>query len=145
MPCHAMPWFAIKKFELLRNDIENLVDLLDKYNHYLCEHTEVKSHQSELTFPSSEENASLITLPGSGGPTSSKYLNLEQKLANVEMYQPVFLNEITPSDRLERRWLANVQFPFTIMLYRYVSALLQYVQKYSVKFCDCLMLVSINN
>ena len=113
------PWFAVKRFELLRNGIENLVDSLDKYKRYLSEHTEVKSHQCESTFPSSEENASLITLPGSGGPTSSKYLNLGQKLADVEMYHPVFLNKIAPSDGLERRWLANVQLPFTIMLYRY--------------------------
>ena len=84
-------WFAVKRFELLRNDIENLVDSLDKYKRYLCEHTEkVKSRQSELSLTSSEENASLITLPGSGGRTSSTCLNLVQKLANVEVYHPVF-------------------------------------------------------
>ena len=101
------PWFAVKRFELLRNGIENLVDSLDKYMHYLSEHTEVKSHQSELTFPSSEENASLTTLPGSGGPTSSKYFNLEQKLADVEMYHPVFLNEIAPSRWTRKKEMAG--------------------------------------
>ena len=71
---------------------------MDKYKHYLCEHTEkVKSHQNELTLPP-EENALLITLPGTGGPTSSIYSNLEQKLASVEVYHPVFINEIAPSD-----------------------------------------------
>lgn len=114
------PWFVVKRFEVLCKDVENLVESLDKYKHYLCEHTEkVKSHQNELTLPP-EENASLITLPGTGGPTSSIYSNLEQKLASVEVYHPVFINEIAPSDRLERRkWLANIQLPFTIMLYRY--------------------------
>ena len=89
------PWFAVKRFELLCKDVESLVDSFDKYKHYLCEHTEVKFHQNELTLPLPEENSSPITLPGSGGPTSSKYLNLE---ADVEMYHPVFLNETAPSD-----------------------------------------------
>ena len=120
------PWFTVKRFELLRNDIESLVDSLEKYKHYLCEHTEkVKSHQNELTLPPPEDNASLTTLPGSGGPTSSKYLNLEQQLAGVEMYHPVLLNDIAPSDRLERRkWLEGIQLPFTIMIYRYAYCLL---------------------
>ena len=112
------PWFAVKRFELLRKDVESLVESLDKYKSYLCE--QVKSHQNELTLPPPEENASLITLPGTGGPTSSIYLNLEQKLASEEVYHPVFVNEMAPFDRLERqKGLANVQLPFTIMLYRY--------------------------
>ena len=55
-----------------------------------------------------------------GGPTSSKYLNLEQQLAGVEVHHAVFFNDIAPSDRLERRkWLEGIQLPFTIMIYRY--------------------------
>ena len=36
------------------------------------------------------------------------------------MYQPVFLNQVAPCDRLEmRKWLSGIQLPFSIMIYKY--------------------------
>lgn len=65
---------------------------MEKYKAYLCVHTEkVKVRQSELTLSPPEDNASLVTLSGSGGPTSSVYLTLEQQLAGVEMYYPILI------------------------------------------------------
>ena len=41
-------------------------------------------------------------------------------LNELTEYQPVFFNEHAPEDRFDRRkWLNDLQFPFTIMLYRY--------------------------
>ena len=115
------PWFGAKRFELLRKDVEHLVDSMEKYKSYLCVHTEkVKLRHSEVTLSPPEDNASLVTLSGSGGLTSSVYWTLEQQLAGVEMYHPIFVNELAPADRVERRkWISAIQLPFSIMLYRY--------------------------
>ena len=46
--------------------------------------------------------------------------DLEQKLMNLPLYQPLFLNDIAPVDRLERRrWLSGKSLPFPIKLYKY--------------------------
>ena len=39
---------------------------------------------------------------------------------NLPLYQPLFLNDIAPVDRLERRrWLSGISLPFPIIFYKY--------------------------
>lgn len=78
-------------------------------------------HQQESTCTPMEDNAALMTINGTDGPVESDYTVLEQKLMSVPLYQPVFLNEIGPTDRFQRRrWLSGIQLPFSIMQYKYV-------------------------
>ena len=52
--------------------------------------------------------------------TSSQYYDLEQKLMDLPLYQPLFLNGIASLYHLERgQWLSRTSLPFPIMLYKY--------------------------
>ena len=94
------PWMSGKRFEVIRGDVEKLVDALHKYREYLVSQCEkVQYHQQLLEPPSVDENASLVTLPAKkGSPTSSSYRELELKLSSLSLYQPLFLNDIAPAD-----------------------------------------------
>ena len=80
----------------------------------------MKEHHQSLEPRNVEENSSLFTLSPTGASSSSQYLDLERSLLNMPYYQPFYVNDIAPSDRLERRkWLASLSVPFTIMLYKF--------------------------
>ena len=114
------PWLSsVNRFEEL--DVENLVSALFKYKRYLTSHAEqTKSRQHSLEPPTHEDETSLITLPGNGSLASPVYISLEQQLSKMEMYQPLFVNDIAPHDRLHRRrWLSGIQLPFSVMIYKY--------------------------
>ena len=97
------PWMSGKRFEVIRGDVEKLVDALHKYREYLVSQCEkVKSRQQSLE------------------PRSVDDHELEQKLSSLPLYQPLFLNDIAPADRFDRRkWLSGLFFPFATMIYKY--------------------------
>ena len=65
---------------------------------------------------------SLITLSPTYASSSSKYLDLEKTLLDMPYYQPLYVNDIAPSDWFEqRKWLASLSLPFTIMLYKFAN------------------------
>ena len=66
------------------------------------------------------DNASLITLPVTEGLTPSMYSELKQKLEYLPLYKTLYVNDIAPCDRYERRkWVNGIQLSFPIMLYKY--------------------------
>ena len=115
------PWMLSKRFYLIRTDIEHLLDALCKYKECLVSKNEsMKEHHQSLEPRSVDDNSSLITLSPEGALSSSQYLDLERCLLDMPYYQPLYVNDIAPSDRLERRkWLASMSLPFTIMLYKF--------------------------
>ena len=114
------PWLSAKKFDVIRGDVENLVDILHSYRKYLTSKCQkMKLHQQLEATPVAEEETLLVTFPVRKC-TPSRYCDLEQKLMDLPLYQPLFLNGIAPVDRLERRrWLSEISLPFPIMLYKY--------------------------
>lgn len=71
--------------------------------------------------PASERvNVSLLTLPGTEEPVSLEYSELQQKLESLPLYKPLYVNDMAPTDRFERRkWVSNLKVSFPIMLYKY--------------------------
>jgi len=115
------PWMSNKRFDTVRHSIENLVAAMHAYKQYLvlqCE--KVKAHQKEsVSVIKEESNASLITLKGSAH-SLPEYQEVKDKLLELPLYEPLFLNDMAPTDRYRRRkWLAELAFPFPVMLYKY--------------------------
>lgn len=115
------PWMLSKRFDLIQ-DVEGLKNVLYRYKEHLVSQCKrMKIQQQSLEQKSVEDNASLVTLlPKEGGTTKSQYHELEQSLLKLPLYQPLYLNDLAPADRFERRrWLSALCLPFKIMLYRF--------------------------
>ena len=117
------PWFTCRVFDVLRQDVEKLVESMSKYKLYLTSKcAQIKQHHQSLMAPpvGERDNASLLTLPGTGEPASLAYSELQQRLEGLPLYQPLFVNDIAPTDRYERRkWVSGFKFSFPIMLYKF--------------------------
>lgn len=84
---------------------------MKQYLGYLKKHNETMkvAHSSKSVIRPVEENILLETRT----PVSSvcePYQQLQEKLSTFDLYQPVFLNDFSPSDRYARKhWLDNLQ------------------------------------
>ena len=79
----------------------------------------IKSHQQSPQPVPNETNASLVIIPANN-TNLSEYHDLGEKLLNLPLYEPFYLNEIAPVERYQRRkWLAEISVPFPVMLYKY--------------------------
>ena len=116
------PWFHHRRFELLRTEVEMLVEGLQKYCEYLKGRNEfmTEHHQSMTQSQLLDENTTLTNLPICSGLTHSDYADLEEKLHFLDIYKPVFLNDFSPADRFKhRKWMANLALPYPACIYRY--------------------------
>lgn len=76
------PWMSSKRFEVIRKDVDKLVDSLHAYKEYLLHQCDrVKSHQQSPQPVFDETNASLITI-SANNTNSSEYHDLTEKLSN---------------------------------------------------------------
>ena len=98
------PWVSSKRFDVIRADIEELTNALQKYRkHLVLQCKKAKSCQQSFEPSSMEDNASLVTLhPRGTGSTSSEYDDVQQRWLNLPLYQLLFLNDSAPNDRFER-------------------------------------------
>ena len=79
----------------------------------------IKSHQQSPQPVPNKTNASLVIIPANN-TNLSEYHDLGEKLLNLPLYEPFYLNEIAPVERYQRRkWLADISVPFPVMLYKY--------------------------
>ena len=115
------PWFSHPRFRSIRDDVAELADVMHQYALFLAVQNEkVKAHHTVTSTQYPEDSATLVTLPAKDGPISKCYKSLCERLHRLEVYQPVFLNEIAPAERFARRhWLAELQLPFPVMLYKF--------------------------
>ena len=80
----------------------------------------VRLHRSPEPVRSVDQNISVITVAPEEGPTKSQYIELEKKLSATELYDPVFLNDLSPKDRYQRRhWMDNIHIQFPIIVYKF--------------------------
>ena len=116
------PWFALDMFNELRNNIEQLADCLKVYEDYLiAQSCKVGEHHQIVTVQGiQDDNISLETMLSYDVPVLEEYYTLHQLLLATSFYQPIFLNDLAPRERYDRRkWLSGIQLPFPIMLYRF--------------------------
>lgn len=94
---------------------------MHKYALFLAaEDEKVKAHHLFNASKEKEPNATLITLPARDGPILDCYKELYQRLETLSLYEPLFLNEISPANRYDhRQWLSELQLLFPVMLYKY--------------------------
>ena len=94
---------------------------MQKYVLYLTSQSEkVQAHHLCNTSKDTESSATLITLPAKNEPILECYKELYQRLATLPLYEPLFLYDIAPANRYDRRqWLSELQLPFPVTLYRY--------------------------
>ncbi len=117
------PWFSVQCYQELRGDVEKLMDALKMYCDYLTTQTRKVGEQQQQVLPVArqEENAAITTIDGVSGVISSVYSHFEEKLRGTPVYEPIFINELAPHDRYERRkWISGIELSFPIMLYKYV-------------------------
>ena len=116
------PWFHHRRFELLRKEVEMLVDWLQKYCEYLKGRKEfmIEHHKSTSESQVVDDNTSLATLPICSDLVHSNYADVEENLRSLDFYKRVFINDFAPTDRFKRRaWMANLALPYPTYMYRY--------------------------
>ena len=69
------------------------------------------------------ENASIKILPANkslSDSLSSDYVELNEKLQSMNMYEPLFINDYMPADQyLKRKWLNNIALHYPVCMYCY--------------------------
>ncbi len=93
-----------------------------KYKEYLISQcSNVKEHQSQHTATTvDKENASLLTIEGSSEPVLRVYDELQKALDDLPLYEPLYVNDLSPADRYQRRrWISGIKLSFPIMIYKY--------------------------
>ena len=116
------PWFCLSRFDALRSLVEKLLETMHQYILYLEAHNRrmIRSHQSPEPIRSVDQSISVFTVAEVDGPTKSEYTELEEVMLSKEFYDPVFLNDLSPKERYQRRhWLENLHLQFPIMMYRF--------------------------
>ena len=94
------PWFPVKQFEVVRSDVELLVDAMYKYKSFLTAQNEkVQSKHLSLTqIRPIEDCATLVTLPAKSHALIAEHKEVEQKMLNLSLYQPLCPNDIMPTE-----------------------------------------------
>ena len=67
-----------------------------------------------------KENACLVTIQWSSEPVLPVYAELEQKLCDLPLYEPLYVNDLALANRYQRRrWIIGIKLSFPIMMYKY--------------------------
>lgn len=105
----------------LREDINYLVDVLDKYRAYLESQSKwvTEAHSSHTFHREPEKDMSVCSFPAAED-TPESYLQLQSILDSKQPYEPMFVNELAPSDQYKRwHWFSNIQLRYPVMMYCY--------------------------
>lgn len=116
----AMPWFLNEKFKEFRRVCENLIEGLRKYAEFLKQQKErsARNHALENPVRSITDSWSIKVSLSKSKDVKPQYSALNEALGRYDLYEPIFLNEFTPRDKIDRRyWLENIDLPFPVKIY----------------------------
>ena len=116
------PWLFKPSFKQLHDIINTLAECFDKYRLYLKQQSDAwKINQSLLTPARTISESIELTCVPVVKQCDSRYSIVQAALEEKAMYCPVFLNELAPEDRHQRRnWVAGLRLTFPVMMYRFM-------------------------
>jgi hypothetical protein len=111
-----MPWFLNDKFKVFRLACEQLIDGLQKYLSHLQQQQKRTAAAHAATEPvrSISDSWTMRVIEGNiTEATQPSYRVLQSDLEPLDMYEPLFLLDHAPDDRIDRRyWMQNLLLPF---------------------------------
>ena len=117
----TQPWLAKREYAQLKSLTEKIVVCMHDYKVYLDQKNEMvkASHEQDVPVRVISDVIEVRILEASNATISERYVPLLNLLSEKANYEPIFLNDIAPSDRYQRRhWLDKLDLPFRTMLYR---------------------------
>lgn len=116
------PWLLKPSFKQLHDIISALAKGFDKYRVYLKQQNDAwKLNQSSLTPARTISESIELTCVPVVKQCDSRYTAVQASLEEKAMYCPIFLNELAPEDRHQRRnWIAGLTLEFPAMMYRFM-------------------------
>lgn len=113
------PFFLSKESKQLLDMCNKLVCGMKKYLDFLSEQKErtAFNHQKPEAVRGLNDKWSLRKLDISQG-VNKNYLELHKSLSQLQPFDPLFLYDIQPEDKFERRkWIENLTLPYPVKLY----------------------------
>lgn len=113
------PFFLSKESKQLLDMCNKLVCGMKKYLDFLSEQKErtAFNHQKLEAVRGLNDKWSLRKLDISQG-VNKNYLELHKSLSQLQPFDPLFLYDIQPEDKFERRkWIENLTLPYPVKLY----------------------------
>lgn len=117
----SMPWFLNKDFSEFKRDCEKLIDGMNRYLNFLKNQMKktADAHASKEPLRSLTDNWSMKFIP-KVKEVEIDYRKLDTDLVDYEHYEPVFLYDYEPSDRIERRyWLEHLSLSVGVKIYKH--------------------------
>ena len=119
LPVHDYVHFT--SYRALFEDIEQLVQAMNKYRTYLLQVEEKMKERHCSPVPLRQPlSDSLLEIREANLETLSEYQCILQKLSEMNEYEPLHLLDFMPDDRFERRsWLQRLSLSVPFALYAY--------------------------
>lgn len=114
------PWMSSDLFLSLKSEVENLVEAMRKYYQYLVDKNSVMTlHHHSMESSQTLENASVKVISATISQLSD-YVELDEKLQLLKLYEPLFINDFMPLDQyMKRKWVKNIAFSYPVCMYCY--------------------------
>ncbi|CAG2219397.1 PIP5K [Mytilus edulis] len=116
----AMPWYLNEKFKVFRLACETLIEGMIKYSDFLKQQRErtAKVHSYEKPVRSITDSWSIKASLSKSKEVKPQYSAMKERLDQLNFYEPVFVNEFSPRDKIDRRyWLEHLSLPFPVKIY----------------------------
>ena len=118
----SMPWFLNKDFSGFKRECEKLIDGMNKYLNFLKNQANrtADMHASTEPLRSLTDSWGMNFIPRSDHGVDNDYKKLDADLVENDFYQPIFLSDYEPRDRIDRRyWLEHLSLSNNIKIYKH--------------------------
>lgn len=113
------PWILRQSFKPVFEDVEKLLDCMNKYRTYLRDVSERMNSVHHSSTPARTPSDNMVLLVHEASEkVAFEYQKLFESLGDD--YEPVHLEEFAPEDRFQRRqWLSAIALPVPFVIYSY--------------------------
>ena len=113
------PWFSKESFRCFRKDVSCLVDSAKKMETNLRKVNDQMKKDHSLPHPTRklDENTEITIKDSSTKKVHANYLDLDEKVNGLHLYEPLHLSIFEPEQRYQRRhWIDNIELSHSIAL-----------------------------